>query len=103
MASPFLGNSAGLRRRYDALNAAVKQRQQVVKEGVARRKDFDDCLETIVGSLRDIEGRHKSIEVGVDGQPLSVQEKVELVRVSSNMSILHTVSMYVDVAINLVH
>ena len=76
------GNSACLRRRYDALNGAAKQRQQVVKEGVTRRKEFDSCLESVVGTLDDIEGRHKGLDVGGDGQPLSVQEKVELVRVS---------------------
>ena len=80
------GNSACLRRRYDALNGAAKQRQLVVKEGVTRRKEFDSCLESVVGTLDDIEGRHKGLDVGGDGQPLSVQEKVELVRVSLKKS-----------------
>ena len=81
--STFLpGNSACLRRRYDTLNAAVKQKQQVVKEGVVRRKEFDDSLESVTVTLEDIEGRYRGMGVGVDGQPLSVQEKVELFRVS---------------------
>jgi len=54
----------------------------VVKEGVTRRKEFDDCLEAIVGSLGDIEERYKSVDTDEEGHPLSVQEKVELVRVS---------------------
>ena len=54
----------------------------MVKEGVTRRKEFDDCLEAIVGSLADTEERYKSVDTGGDGHPLSVQEKVELIRVS---------------------
>lgn len=77
----MLENSSSLRKRFDALNASVKQHQQLVEEGVARRKEFDVCLGSFLGPLADLEARCEGLELSGESQPIKVQEKVEAVRV----------------------
>ena len=90
--SPFAGNSASLRRRYDALNAGVKQHQRIVEEGVARRKDFDSCLASFMDPLKELEGKFDGLQLSGESLPLKVEEKVETVRVSLADSSLHPIT-----------
>ena len=80
--SPLVGNSASLRRRYDALNAQVKQHQQVVEEAVTRRKDFDGCVQAFLDPLTELEAKCDGMVLSGESAPLKVEEKVETVRVS---------------------
>ena len=61
----------------------MKQRQQIVEECVSRRKEFDECLSSFLGSLTELEAKCHGLEQSGESQPLKVQEKVEAVRVRS--------------------
>ena len=90
MPSPlFPGNSACLRRRFDALNAKVKLHHRLVDEGVSRREEFDSCLASFAGPLSELEAKCEGLNLSGESQPLKVQEKVETVRVSSIRIVVH--------------
>lgn len=77
------GNSASVRRRYDALQARVKRHQQLVEEAVTRSRDFSSSLQAFLGPLAQLEAQCEGVVVsGGESLPLKVEEKVETVRVS---------------------
>lgn len=52
-----VANSSDLRKRFDSLQAGVKQREQLLNQAVARRNEFDQSLAGLVDPLSELEAR----------------------------------------------
>ena len=76
------GNSLSLRKRYDALHAAARQRKELVDEAVTRRQDFDKALDNFLGPLGELEAKCDGLQDKGESKPAHIQERVETIRVS---------------------
>ena len=76
------GNSLSLRKRYDALHAAARQRKELVDEAVTRRRDFDKALENFLEPLSELESKCDGLQDKGESKPAHIQERVETIRVS---------------------
>lgn len=83
------GNSLSLRKRYDALHAAARQRKELVDEAVTRRQDFDKALDSFLGPLGELEAKCDGLQDKGESKPAHIQERVETIRVCQGNTCVH--------------
>lgn len=88
--SSSAGDSASLRRRYDALLADVRQRRKLLEEAKRRRGEFDSALGEFLPELSALEERCEGVRGEGGSQPEKIQEQVEAMQVRSYFMIVYT-------------
>ena len=79
--SSSAGDSASLRRRYDALLADVRQQRKLLEEAKRRRGEFDSALGELLPELSVLEERCEGVRGEGGSQPEKIQEQVEAMQV----------------------